>query len=65
MNYTCQIITLNLFGILFILFKNCAPSPVNLVKYTDVLDKCIFVQVNEIETNEWKNRSGYLFLTPE
>ena len=44
-NYTCQIITLKLLGILFILFKNCAPSPVNLVKYTDVLDKCILLSL--------------------
>jgi len=45
LNYTSQIITLKLLGILFILFKNGAPSPVNLVKYTDILDKCILLSL--------------------
>lgn len=38
-------IALELLGTLFILFKNCAPSPVILVKYTDVLDKCILLSL--------------------
>lgn len=44
-NYTWQVTTLKLLGILFVLLKICAPSPVILAKFSDVLNKCILLSL--------------------
>lgn len=44
-NYTWQFITSKLFGIFLILLKICAPSPVILAKFTDILEKCILLSL--------------------